>query len=298
LVRVAGPAETGGGSTSAFARRIYERRRAPSSAAPLNGRATRFVEDLLRLLFPHFSQDVYYSADEVGGQMHLLFRDLASVLGPLEARIPRPVAETVQLFAAALPEIDDRLWMDARAIHDGDPAATSVDEVIQAYPGFLAIAFYRIAHEFHQLGVPVFPRILTEYAHQKTGIDIHPGARIGTAFCIDHGTGIVIGETSEIGDRVKIYQGVTLGALSVDKSQSASKRHPTIEDRVVIYSNATILGGATRVGHDSVIGGNVWLTESVPPFSVVYQKSELRVRNLERRHGAVRLTPRSKGVET
>ncbi len=249
---------------------------------PLNGRATKFVDDLLKLLFPHFSQDTYYSADEVAGQLNLLLRDLTTILRPLAPRIPQTLSDTVQSFADAIPAIDDKLWMDARAIHEGDPAAESVDEVISAYPGFLAIAVYRIAHEFSRLGVPVFPRVLTEYAHQKTGIDIHPGARIGTSFCIDHGTGIVVGETTDIGDHVKLYQGVTLGALSVDKSQSASKRHPTIEDRVVIYSNATILGGATRVGHDSVIGGNVWLTDSVPPFSVVYQKHEVRVRNLER----------------
>jgi len=150
---------------------------------------------------------------------------------------------------------------------------------ISAYPGFLAIAFHRVAHEFYRLGVPIFPRILAEVAHQRTGVDIHPGATIGEAFCIDHGTGIVIGETTVIGDRVKIYQGVTLGALSVDKALSTSKRHPTIEDDVVIYSNATILGGATVVGHHSVIGGNVWLTSSVPPHSVVYHSSEVRVRN-------------------
>ena len=158
-------------------------------------------------------------------------------------------------------------------------AAESVDEVISAYPGFRAIAIYRIAHEFYRMGVPLFPRILTESAHQRTGIDIHPGATIGRSFFIDHGTGIVVGETTTIGDSVKIYQGVTLGALSVDKTLASSKRHPTIEDNVVIYSNATILGGTTVIGHDSVIGGNVWLTESVPPYSVVYHKSEVHVRS-------------------
>ncbi len=249
---------------------------------PPSGPAKRFVDDLLGVLFPHFSLQTYGSAEEIAGQLQLLFRDLAAILGPLGGEGVLPVSDIVQSFGNALPAIDDKLWLDAEAINDGDPAAESLDEVIAAYPGFLAIAIYRLAHEFHSLGVPVFPRILTEYAHQKTGIDIHPGAAIGTSFCIDHGTGVVVGETTIIGDHTKLYQGVTLGALSVDKSLSAAKRHPTIEDRVVVYSNATILGGATTVGHDSVVGGNVWLTGSVPPFSVVYQKSEVRVRNLDR----------------
>ncbi len=195
--------------------------------------------------------------------------------------MPQSAAETVKAFAKALPAVYEALWLDARAICDGDPAATSVDEVISAYPGFLAIAIFRLAHEFSALGVPVFPRLLTEYAHERTAIDIHPGARIGASFFIDHGTGVVIGETTIIGDQVKLYQGVTLGALSVEKALSATKRHPTIEDRVVIYANATILGGDTRVGHDSVIGGNVWLTGSVAPFSTVYHGNRVRVRGPE-----------------
>jgi serine O-acetyltransferase len=172
-------------------------------------------------------------------------------------------------FLAGLPAIYDALLADARATYDGDPAATSVDEVILAYPGFFAIACHRIAHAIHGLGVPVFPRLLTEYAHRETGVDIHPGATIGAALAIDHATGIVIGETAVLGDRVKLYQGVTLGALSVDKSLADTKRHPTIGNDVVIYANATILGGRTVIGDGSVIGGNVWLTHSVPPKSVV-----------------------------
>jgi serine O-acetyltransferase len=159
---------------------------------------------------------------------------------------------------------------DAEAIFRGDPAAKSVDEVILAYPGFLAIAVYRVAHWFHNRGVPTLPRMISEHAHKLTGIDIHPGATIGRSFVIDHGTGIVIGETTVIHDNVKIYQGVTLGALSVDKSLANTKRHPTIERDVVIYANATILGGDTVVGAGSVVGGNVWLTESVSPGSRVY----------------------------
>jgi serine O-acetyltransferase len=182
-------------------------------------------------------------------------------------------------FFERLPGIHERLLRDADAIYQGDPAAESVDEVISAYPGFFAIAIYRVAHEFYDLGVPIFPRILSEYAHFRTGIDIHPGARIGCPFFIDHGTGVVVGETTVIGDGVKLYQGVTLGALAVSKDLSSTKRHPTIEDNVVIYSNATILGGKTTVGHDAVIGGNVWLTDSVNPYSIVYHKSEVKVRD-------------------
>jgi serine O-acetyltransferase len=171
------------------------------------------------------------------------------------------------------------LLEDAQAINDGDPAAKSRDQVIRTYPGFLAIACYRIGHSFCQIGVPLLPRILTEYAHSKTGIDIHPKAKIGRRFCIDHGTGIVIGETTIIGEDVKIYQGVTLGALSVKKEMAKMKRHPTIEDNVVIYAGATILGGSTIIGKNSIIGGNVWLTESIPPNSRVYHKSQIEVRD-------------------
>ncbi|MBS1705603.1 MAG: serine acetyltransferase [Armatimonadetes bacterium] len=168
---------------------------------------------------------------------------------------------------------------DAQAILDSDPAAENLDEVIFAYPGFFANAVYRIAHVFHEAGVEIFPRLLTEFGHHRTGIDIHPGAKIGRRFVIDHGTGVVIGATTVIGDDVKIYQGVTLGAMSVSKDLAAVKRHPTIEDSVVIYSNATILGGQTVVGSNSVIGGNVWLTESVPANSVVTRRSEVKVRS-------------------
>lgn len=159
----------------------------------------------------------------------------------------------------------------------GDPAATTSYEVIRTYPGFYALAFYRLAYGLHQEKVPLIPRILTEYAHSKTGIDIHPGASIGRYFFMDHGTGIVIGETTVIGERVKLYQGVTLGALSVDKSMASTKRHPTIEDGVVIYSGATILGGETVVGKDSIIGGNVWLTRSVPANTKIYHQENVKV---------------------
>jgi serine O-acetyltransferase len=269
------------GAEREFAEELLTIRRERSTVLPVKAEVGRFGDTLMHILFPHFSDEVYYSAGELEGELRLLKRDLCKVLAPLEAAMPKSVAETASLFFQTMPSIHRQLWLDANAIHAGDPASESVDEVISAYPGFFAIAIYRIAHVFYCLNVPIFPRILSETAHQRTGIDIHPGATIGNSFFIDHGTGIVIGETTVIGDRVKLYQGVTLGALSVNKALSASKRHPTIEDNVVIYSNATILGGETVIGHDSVIGGNVWLTESVPPYSIVYHKSEIKVRNKE-----------------
>ncbi len=180
-----------------------------------------------------------------------------------------------QLFISRLPEVQRLLSTDVSATHAGDPAATSADETIFCYPGILALTNFRVAHELHALGVPLIPRMITEHAHSITGIDIHPGARVGESLFIDHGTGVVIGETTIIGDRVKIYQGVTLGAIAfpADESGIAIKgrpRHPVVEDDVVLYSGATLLGRIT-VGRGSVIGGNVWLTESVPPRSRVLQ---------------------------
>ncbi len=180
-------------------------------------------------------------------------------------------------FIQELPRLRRQLADDVRAALAGDPAAMSVDEVIFSYPGLFAITVYRLAHLLRRLEVPLLPRMMTEYAHGKTGIDINPGATIGEHFFIDHGTGIVVGETTEIGDRVRIYQGVTLGALSLPGNAGEKfrhvKRHPTIEDDVIIYSGATILGGDTRIGARSVIGGNVWLTRSVPPDTKVLLKN-------------------------
>jgi serine O-acetyltransferase len=170
----------------------------------------------------------------------------------------------------ALPDIRASLLLDVQAAVEGDPAARSADEVILAYPSIAAITVHRVAHFLYQRGVPFLPRIMSEEIHHRTGIDIHPGATIGKSFFADHGTGVVIGETTEIGDRAKIYQRVTLGALSVSREMPGHKRHPTIEDDVTIYAGATILGGDTVVGRGSVIGGNVWLVSSVPPYSKVY----------------------------
>ena len=179
-------------------------------------------------------------------------------------------------FVQALPRLREVLATDIRAAMEGDPAAKSYDEVISSYPGLFAITVQRIAHKLQGLEVKQLPRMMTEYAHSFTGIDIHPGAKIGNYFFIDHGTGVVVGETTEIGERVRLYQGVTLGALSIPKESVNSfrnkKRHPTIEDHVIIYSNTTILGGATTIGARSTIGGNVWITESVPPDTKVYLK--------------------------
>ena len=189
----------------------------------------------------------------------------------------RSAKEIVAAFVARLPEVRRLVETDISAAYDGDPAASSRMEVVMAYPGLYAVTIHRLAHELYRLGVPIIPRVMSEFAHSKTGIDIHPGETIGERFFIDHGTGVVIGETTVIGRNVRLYQGVTLGGLSFAKDTSGAlvkglKRHPNIEDNVVIYANATILGGETTIGHDSEIGGNVWLKDSVPPFSRVYNK--------------------------
>lgn len=188
------------------------------------------------------------------------------------------------LFLDRLPELRSVLATDVQAAFEGDPACKTPAEVIFCYPGLEAVTIYRLAHLLYELDIPYIPRMMSEWAHRRTGIDIHPGAQIGNYFFIDHGTGVVIGETCEIGEHVKIYQGVTLGALSFPtdgegKLVRGQKRHPTIEDRVVLYANATILGGATVVGHDSVVGSSVWLTKSVDPHTtVVLEKPQLRMR--------------------
>lgn len=250
-----------------------------SATLPSHRKARCFVVGLMERLFPALVMAEAASHQNTALGLAHLAVELEDLLIPLEQRIPSPINQLVDDFFETLPALQLAMLGDADAIFRGDPAAESLDEVIVAYPGFLAIAIQRIAHEFYKRKVPVFPRMLTELAHQMTGVDIHPGAEIGCNFFIDHATGIVIGETAQIGNNVKIYQGVTLGALSVDKCFAGKKRHPTIEDNVIIYSNATILGGDTVIGHDSIIGGNVWLTASVPPGSTVYQKTEVHVKN-------------------
>ncbi len=235
-----------------------------------------WLEGLLELLFPEFSNHRFQNIREFEHHYQSLRLELLKILDTLDDPVAASAEELEKAFMDQVPRVRELLVKDAQAICEGDPAAVNVTEVIRSYPGFYAIAVHRLAHEFYGLGVPLIPRILTEDAHSKTGIDIHPAAEIGESFCIDHGTGVVIGETCEIGNHVKIYQGVTLGALSVDKSMAQTKRHPTIQDNVVIYAGATILGGNTVIGHDSVIGGSVWLTKSVAPYTRVYYEGYTR----------------------
>ena len=262
---------------SKFIEDVLTQQKKAMTAFPDNVLAKEFVDKFFDFLFiphPQRKQTVF--------EMEKEFESLKSYLSTLIYDVLADGAKTQKItddFFIATPAIYKTLLEDAQAVLDFDPAAKSIEEVLVAYPGFYATAVYRFSHELHKLGVKILPRFFSEYAHSKTGIDIHPGATIGKSFFIDHGTGIVIGETSVIGNKVKIYQGVTLGALSVNKAQAKVKRHPTIEDNVIIYSGATILGGETTVGHDSVIGGNVWLTNSVYPFSIVYHKSEVTIRD-------------------
>jgi serine O-acetyltransferase len=259
-----------------LASRIHDVLTNDTQARLATARVGEWIRSLLDALFPQRAEQTFGTPGEIRDAFGASAAELRSLLRPLESEVDP--AEVAEAFFAALPEIHRQLLGDAAGIERGDPAAESVDEVILAYPGFLAIAVYRIAHQFYELEVPVFPRMLTEWAHERSGIDIHPGATLGHPVIIDHGTGIVVGQTAIIGNNVKIYQGVTLGALSVTKSLASTKRHPTIEDDVVIYANATILGGETVIGRGSVIGGNVWLTSSVPPGSTVYHRSEVHVR--------------------
>ncbi len=229
-----------------------------------------FINGLLQILFPQLSDKRYKVMSEFEQDFAAMEIALAEILNGLNGELSSEPTTTTTAFFKSLPATRRQLIGDASAMMSGDPAATSETEVIRTYPGFYAIAVYRLAHLLFQLKVPLVPRVLTEHAHGRTGIDIHPGATIGSEFCIDHGTGIVIGGTAHIGNNVKIYQGVTLGALSVKKELAQTKRHPTIEDNVVIYAGATILGGRTIIGHDSMIGGNVWITKSIDPHSRIY----------------------------
>lgn len=236
---------------------------------------TRFYEHLLGVLFPDFSATPIETIDELNIRIVELRDEMEAIL--YNNIIDKNLAPSALIdeFFDKVPELYQKLKKDIDATFAGDPAARSKEEVVRCYPGFYAISAYRVAHLLLQIGVESVPRVITEHAHSKTGIDIHPGAQIGEHFCIDHGTGVVIGETTIIGDHVKIYQGVTLGALSVNKEDAKIKRHPTIEDNVILYAGATILGGSTVVGHHSVIGGNVWLTKSVPPESKIYYQAKM-----------------------
>lgn len=232
-----------------------------------------WLDGILAFLFPELSRVKFATEEAFRGHYRSNDLKLYSILSGLRVTAEHGSVEQVRRqFEACLPDLHRRLLADAEAILAGDPAAADRTEVITTYPGFYAIAVYRIAHAMHTQGVPLLSRMLSEIAHGNTGIEIHPGAAIGDRFCIDHGTGVVIGETVEIGNDVKMYQGVTLGALSVRKDMARTKRHPTIEDGVVIYAGATILGGDTVIGAGSIIGGNTWIVRSVPANSRIYYR--------------------------
>lgn len=234
-----------------------------------------FFENILGLLFPDFASELLKEEDQIGEKIEEIRHKLSRILIRNKHLHSGDGAEIANQFFEGLERVYDLLQQDVQAMFDGDPAAKSKTEIIRCYPGFYAVVAYRVANLLHTLGVNLIPRMITEFAHSKTGVDIHPGATIGERFCIDHGTGVVIGETTTIGNCVKIYQGVTLGALSVEKSDADKKRHPTIGDYVVIYAGATILGGKTFIGEHSTIGGNVWLTKSVPPKSKIYYQAKM-----------------------
>lgn len=246
-------------------------------AVPSNKEIAGWASHLIHLLYPQQIKRVFTSASEIEKELNVLEGELKHLMDVTTACNDCNNEQRARQFFEDLPNLYELLNTDVHALLTGDPAAKSEFEVIRAYPGFFAISFYRIAHALLKLDIPLIPRILTEYAHSRTGIDIHPGAEIGEYLHIDHGTGIVIGETVKIGCHVKLYQGVTLGALSVEKNMASQKRHPTVEDHVIIYSGATILGGETTIGHHSIIGGNVWLTRSVPAWSTVYHESNSRI---------------------
>ena len=261
--------------TREIARRLEELDASLEPSAPDAGglrlQAERFTDLMIDALFPRFA------FDRTSRESRLL--QAAGVLEDCLSHIPSspPLESVFSSLLEHLPEVRRQLQTDLVAAYQGDPAAKSVDEVVLCYPAFKAISTYRLAHVLYVDGVPLLPRMMTEYAHRLTGIDIHPGARIGDSFFIDHGTGVVIGETTTIGCNVKLYQHVTLGAKSFEVGEDGTlvkgiKRHPDIGDRVVIYSGATILGGETRIGNDCIIGGSVWLTHSVPAGKMVLSR--------------------------
>jgi len=234
-----------------------------------------FFKRVIGLLYLDFAIKPLKTEEAIKSEMASLKVELSSLLSRNPMNAIKGVDKICTTFFDGIPGIYDLLNQDIMAIYEGDPACQSRREVIRSYPGFYAIAAYRVAHLLYILDVEDLPRIITEHAHSLTGVDIHPGAQIGKSFCIDHGTGIVIGQTTIIEDHVKVYQGVTLGALSVQKCDADVKRHPTIERNCVLYAGATILGGNTIIGHHSIIGGNVWITNSVPAKSKIYYQSKM-----------------------
>jgi len=258
-----------------FIKKILEKKQISSSRFFDQNKMEKFVTELYNVLF--LPKQI-----NTGSELQYEFQELSKLLLDLmgsTAADEVSVEKQAHVFFLALPDIYDKLILDAESILEFDPATESLEEILLSYPGFFATYAYRISHQLWIQKVKTLPRVISEYAHSRTGIDIHPGAVIGDHFFIDHGTGIVIGETTVIGNHVKLYQGVTLGALNVSKDKANEKRHPNIEDHVIIYSGATILGGDTTIGRDSVIGGNVWITQNVPSSSLVYNKSEIKIKD-------------------
>jgi serine O-acetyltransferase len=262
-----------------FPKRLYKMSQRLNRHVPSQVRTQTFIDQMVNLFFL-MRDDQEIALSQIEAKWKWLQVELKAILEPLcETREISRAGTMAEDFFKELPSLYPQLLKDAKLYSECDPAAGSMEEIILCYPGFYAIVIYRMAHILYKMGIPFIPRLFCEYAHSRTGIEIHPGASIGRRFYIDHGTGIVIGETAIIGSDVKIYQGVTLGATYVDKSFSGVKRHPTIGSHVIIYAGSTILGGDTVIGHHSVIGGNVWLTESVPPYSTVYHRIGIHIKN-------------------
>jgi serine O-acetyltransferase len=261
-----------------FPKLLFEQRQSFRKDVPSILQSQEFIDNLINFLFP-MKADKECEFPQIGLNLQQLQIDFKNILHKIENRLEKDVETISDAFFEEIPAIYQSLINDAKAFMDFDPAAKAIESVIAYYPGFYAITIYRLANILYRLNVPSVPRIFSEHAHSKTGIDLHPGATIGEHFLIDHGTGIVIGETSKIGNNVKIYQGVTLGALYVAKGLSGQKRHPTIEDNVIIYGGSTILGGKTVIGANTIVGGNVWITKSVPANSIVYHESKSVIRD-------------------
>lgn len=265
---------------SSFIQKIYQKHK-DCTKCPSTVMVPQFFTDLLGILFPNFANSPVLDFMEFQKRTQMIHMEMVQILSRNSNENEIDPVKQSEIFFNGISDVYDKLQLDIDAMFAGDPAAKTREEVIRSYPGFYAIAAFRIAHSLSKLGISNIPRMITEHAHGKTGIDIHPNADIGDYFCIDHGTGVVIGETTVIGKHVKVYQGVTLGALSVNKEDAKVKRHPTIEDNVVIYAGATILGGNTTIGKNSIVGGNVWLTKSIPPESKVYYKAQMHTDNGE-----------------
>lgn len=250
-----------------------------SSSVPRKKQVIDFAQELIDYMFPVVENEKTYQVRHKKKQAALSNQLLEILFAFSESYELEGEEEIANKFFGSLDKVKQELLDDANALLQFDPAAKSIEEIVLTYPGFMAVTAYRVAHVLCSLRVPLVPRMISEWAHSITGIDIHPGASIGVPFMIDHGTGVVIGETSVIGKNVKIYQGVTIGALAVKKEEAETKRHPTIEDNVIVYANSTILGGRTVIGRDSIIGGNCFVTDSVPAQSLVYHQPIITVKN-------------------